>query len=345
MASRGKPKTMNHAMTTATVTAGVPVFNMGPLMKRRIENLLEQSYANLKILISDNDSTDETQEVCLQYAKKYPQIVYVRQKANIGQAKNFEFVLKNARTDMFFLASGDDWHSPSFVAESVAELNRHPECSLCSTAMRFVDDDQNPVDWPRKDRELWPTRQITDGDKIRRFMFGASGFYLYSLIHLSRIDPRLMEMARYTCAPYYEYPWVLGLTMTGSFCHTDTTYLTYTLHNKRTLSLESEYAIAHSMPSSMDSNAMLFLDRYRAVVDELAPDQRTANRIKNQILIGALISTGGSLDWYKRAKPIKIWPQLCSLLRKVDVWGLCFLICMQIFRIKPLRLLFRQRIY
>ena len=154
-----------------------------------------------------------------------------------------------------------------------------------------------------------------------------------------------MEMAKYTCAPYYEYPWVLGLTMTGSFCHTDATYLTYTLHNKRTLSLESECATAHPMPSGKDSNAMLFLDRYRTVVDELAPDQRTANRIKNQILIGALISTGGSLDWYKRAKPMKIWPQLCSLLSKADVWGLCFLICMQIFRIKPLRVLFRQRIY
>ena len=334
-------------MKRTSVTAGVPVFNMGPLMKRRNENLLEQTHSDLKILISDNASTDETAEICLRYAKKYPQIVYVRQSENLGQAKNFEFVLKNAHTDMFFLASGDDWHAPSFVTECVAELDRHPECCLCSTAISFLDDDHVRVDWPRKDGELWSTREMNEAEKIHRFMFGASGFYLYSMLRLSRVDPRLMEMAKYTCSPYFEYPWVLGLTMTGSFCHTEATYFTYTLHMKWMSPPKPKAGDAASLQATplVESNALLFLDRYREVVDELAPDLKTAHKIKQQILVGAIISTGGSLDWYKRAKTLKVWHRFWDCWGKSDIWGICFLIAMQIFRIKPIRLLFRQRIY
>jgi hypothetical protein len=98
-------------------------------------------------------------------------------------------------------------------------------------------------------------------------------------------------------------------------------------------------------PPPVESNALVFLDRYREVADELAPDQKTADKIKQQILFGALISTGGSLDWYKRAKPLKVWHRFGDCLGKWDIWALCFLITMQIFRIKPIRLLFRQRIY
>jgi hypothetical protein len=135
--------------------------------------------------------------------------------------------------------------------------------------------------------------------------------------------------------------------MTGSFCHTKATYLTYTLHMKGSFPPKPKAGDPTSVSANppVESNALLFLDRYREVVDELAPDLKTADKIKQQILVGAIISTGGSIDWYKRAKTLKVWHRFRDCLGKWDIWALCFLITMQIFRIKPIRLLFRPRIY
>jgi glycosyltransferase involved in cell wall biosynthesis len=93
------------------ITIGMPVYNEGRYISQTIESALSQTFGNFQIIISDNNSQDNTYEICCSYAKKDSRIKIFRQKKNIGALENFKFVLEKAHTPYFIYLSGHDlWH-------------------------------------------------------------------------------------------------------------------------------------------------------------------------------------------------------------------------------------------
>jgi glycosyltransferase involved in cell wall biosynthesis len=93
------------------VTIGMPVYNEGKYISQTIESTLSQTFKNFQIIISDNNSQDNTYEICCSYAEKDSRIKVFRQRKNIGALENFKFVLEKADTPYFIYLSGHDlWH-------------------------------------------------------------------------------------------------------------------------------------------------------------------------------------------------------------------------------------------
>ena len=93
------------------ITIGMPVYNEGKYVSQTIESALSQTFKNFQIIISDNNSQDNTYDICCSYAEKDSRIKVFRQKKNIGALKNFKFVLEKADTPFFIYLSGHDlWH-------------------------------------------------------------------------------------------------------------------------------------------------------------------------------------------------------------------------------------------
>jgi glycosyltransferase involved in cell wall biosynthesis len=93
------------------ITIGMPVYNEGKYVSQTIESTLSQTFKNFQIIISDNNSQDNTYDICCSYAEKDSRIKVFRQKKNIGALKNFKFVLEKADTPFFIYLSGHDlWH-------------------------------------------------------------------------------------------------------------------------------------------------------------------------------------------------------------------------------------------
>lgn len=135
-------------MSHPLVTVGVPVFNGMPELPKSLDSLLGQDHPCLEILISDNASTDGTEDVCRSYATRDPRIRYVRQPQNIGASRNFEFVAREARGDFFFWHAHDDLRMPGFASRCLAELQRNPGAVACMSQVVFLDEDGNPrPDW------------------------------------------------------------------------------------------------------------------------------------------------------------------------------------------------------
>jgi hypothetical protein len=61
------------------ITIGLPVYNSARYLAAAIDSILAQSYGDFDLLISDNASTDRTEEICRDYAKRDPRIRYIRQ--------------------------------------------------------------------------------------------------------------------------------------------------------------------------------------------------------------------------------------------------------------------------
>jgi len=124
------------------VTIGLPVYNGENFLEQALEGLLAQTFTDFELIISDNASTDRTQEICQAYARD-PRIRYVRQPTNIGAGPNHNMLVAMARGEYFKWASHDDLYDPELVARCVEALEAHPEMVLAHVYDASVDADGN----------------------------------------------------------------------------------------------------------------------------------------------------------------------------------------------------------
>jgi len=84
------------------VTIGLPVYNGENFLEQALEGLLSQTFTDFELIISDNASTDRTQEICQAYALD-TRIRYVRQPTNIGAGPNHNMLVAGMNdADMVF---------------------------------------------------------------------------------------------------------------------------------------------------------------------------------------------------------------------------------------------------
>lgn len=125
------------------VSVGLPVRNGGDALSRAIEGLLAQSHASLEIVITDNASTDGTEDVCRAFAARDARIRYVRQPALIPVMENYRFAFEQTRGDLFMFAAHDDFRSLNYVETLVGAFRERPDASLAaSDFVEFVDYDE-----------------------------------------------------------------------------------------------------------------------------------------------------------------------------------------------------------
>lgn len=124
---------------TPRISIGVPVYNGEPLVCEAVGSLLVQTYRNFELIISDNASTDRTEELCRQFAEADARVRYVRQPKNIGGMPNFEFLLNEARAPYFMWAAHDDRWLPSYLESMVRVLDENPQAESVISKVRFSD--------------------------------------------------------------------------------------------------------------------------------------------------------------------------------------------------------------
>jgi len=119
------------------ITIGMPVYNAEKYLRSTFDSLLNQTYKNFIIIVSDNASSDHTGDICVEYASIDPRIHYVRQTTNIGAEKNFRFVLEQAQSEYFMWAAADDTRSRDFLDLNLTFLIGHSEYIGSTSPVRF----------------------------------------------------------------------------------------------------------------------------------------------------------------------------------------------------------------
>lgn len=130
------------------VSIGMPVYNGEDHIRQALDSLLAQDYENFELIISDNASTDATQQICLEYASKDPKIRYHRNTTNVGLIKNFNRVFGLSSGEYFMWAGHDDVWEPSFVSRCARALRRNPSVVLSYPQARFIGPDGEPINIP-----------------------------------------------------------------------------------------------------------------------------------------------------------------------------------------------------
>ena len=112
------------------VTVGVPVFNGEMYLSQSLESVLSQTITNLLLLVSDNESTDSTQNQCMQYVNKDARVRYYRQRKNIGVFQNYNELARKSASKYFKWQSSSDWCDRAMLAACVDVLESRPDVVL-----------------------------------------------------------------------------------------------------------------------------------------------------------------------------------------------------------------------
>ena len=131
---------MPEANYTPRVSIGLPVYNGEKYLETALDSILNQTYSDFELIIVDNASYDQTQQICREYGAKDKRIRYHRNKVNIGAVANFNRAFKFSSGEYFKWAAHDDVLAPEFLANCIAKLDSDPSIVLCHSKSGCIDE-------------------------------------------------------------------------------------------------------------------------------------------------------------------------------------------------------------
>jgi len=146
---------------TPLVSVGVPVYNGERFLGQTLDSILAQTFKDFELLISDNASSDRTEDICRKYAKKDTRIRYVRNATNVGSAKNYDNLLWLSSGRYFRWAPADDLFAPTSLERCVAVLEANDDVVLCYPKTILIDENGNTIA-PYEDRLDLRSTNVSD---------------------------------------------------------------------------------------------------------------------------------------------------------------------------------------
>ncbi|WP_027331183.1 glycosyltransferase [Marinimicrobium agarilyticum] len=145
IACYGVPVLPQVQLQQAKVSIVMPAYNAAHQIGLAIRSLQEQNWTNLEILVADDCSTDETQEVVARLAKNDPRIVLLSTPHNGGAYAARNTALAQATGDFISVHDSDDWSHAQKLQVQVEHLLNNPGCVATLT------------DWARAREDLYFT--------------------------------------------------------------------------------------------------------------------------------------------------------------------------------------------
>lgn len=129
-----------HVEAVPAVSICLPVYNGENYLAIAIDSMLAQTFADFELVISDNASTDRTEEICRKFADADPRVRYHRNERNVGGARNQANAIQLSRGRYVRLSAHDDKIAPTHLEECVAVLEERPDVVIAFTRTVVIDE-------------------------------------------------------------------------------------------------------------------------------------------------------------------------------------------------------------
>ena len=119
-------------------------YNGEKYLKEQLDSILNQTYKNFRLLISDDCSSDRTREILKEYEKKDDRVKVFYQNKNLGYVKNFEFLLEKVENEIYALSDQDDvWYEDKIEKTYLKLIAENAD--LVFTDLEVVDENLNTI--------------------------------------------------------------------------------------------------------------------------------------------------------------------------------------------------------
>jgi glycosyltransferase involved in cell wall biosynthesis len=117
----------------------MPVYNCERYVADAIDSHLRQTFRDFELVITDNASTDRSEEICRSYAARDPRIKYHRNPENVGAGGNFQRCFELSCGEYFRWTPSDDVVGPELLELCVEVLDHDPTVLVAYPRTRLID--------------------------------------------------------------------------------------------------------------------------------------------------------------------------------------------------------------
>ena len=171
--------------TIPTVSIGLPVYNGERHLRSAVDSLLQQTFTDFELIISDDGSTDRTLDIAKEYVDRDGRVSVVPQK-RIGMVENFRAVFAHSKGKYFMWASDHDLWEPEWLQSHVQVLDAHPGVVLAYPLVVTISDDGKEY---FKDPRRFQTFGMQKLDRARAAsrQMGGAGNMVFGLFRTSNL--------------------------------------------------------------------------------------------------------------------------------------------------------------
>ena len=113
------------------VSVIIPVYNAEKNLRRCVDSVLNQSFADCEVLLIDDGSTDGSGALCDAYARRYARDRALHKK-NGGVSSACNLGVENARGKYLMFCDSDDYAEPDWIETLHMWAQRHPHAFVFS---------------------------------------------------------------------------------------------------------------------------------------------------------------------------------------------------------------------
>lgn len=121
------------------VTVVIPTYNRPAWLSEAMQSVLAQTYTDVRLIVGDNASDDETGEVVNSFDD--PRIQYSRAEHNAGYIANFNRLIELANSEYVLILADDDLIYPEYLEAALGLMDRFPTAGLVHSASDVIDAD------------------------------------------------------------------------------------------------------------------------------------------------------------------------------------------------------------
>jgi glycosyltransferase involved in cell wall biosynthesis len=152
---RGKTATNINAMKPL-VSVVIPTHNHAHFVGEAIQSVLGQTYRDFEVIVVDDGSTDNTQQVVAEFGD---QVRYIYQD-NQGLSVARNSGIRAAKGELIGLLDADDLYEPDYMSTLVLFLSAHSKADAIYCACQFVDETNHPL--PQWTGTVVPPEELHD---------------------------------------------------------------------------------------------------------------------------------------------------------------------------------------
>lgn len=155
----------------------IPTYNRADMIIKTLDTVFQQTYPRFEVLVVDNCSTDNTEEV-LRPLIEAGRIRFIKHDQNYERAKSRNTGMENATGDFVTFLDSDDFMYPDNLQDAVSFFRENPDTKLFHNLYHLVDPDGNVLynfTFPALDD---PIGAIADGN-----FYGCIGVFIHREIY------------------------------------------------------------------------------------------------------------------------------------------------------------------
>ena len=122
------------------LTVALPVFNGGSTLARLLDSLMNQQNEIVELLLINNNSTDNTEDIVLEFIDKGLNLNYIKQIDNVGPDLNFLNCVENSKGEYVWLVGHDDYLHETAIGKVLAQLQENLDCAALITDFSLEED-------------------------------------------------------------------------------------------------------------------------------------------------------------------------------------------------------------